>query len=261
MSTTHSPYANKFAYYPGSSEEVSKSIISYFTEESSDKIWVGTKNEGLLLFNPAKISFEPTHLQIDYHDIQALMMDNDKLWISVYGKGVSMVDVHSNTLLKRYSNDVGGPDLLTSNIVNVIFKSSKGQIFFGTPEGVDCLDAETKKINRLERTKGIPVKAIMEDYNGSIWFAAHMHGLLHLSADGTWESFTHMPEDSTSLMSNNVNCIHQDARYRIWVGSEGEGMGLFNPKTKKFEYILTEKLGLPSNIIYAIRKMQMAIYG
>ena len=39
----YSPYANKFAYYPGSSEEVSKSIISYFTEESSDKIWVGTK--------------------------------------------------------------------------------------------------------------------------------------------------------------------------------------------------------------------------
>ena len=250
----YSPYANKFAYYPGSGEDTSKSIISYFAEESSDRIWVGTKNEGLSLFNPTKISFEPIQMQINYHDIQALMMDNDKLWISVYGKGVSVVDVHTNALLKRYSNNTENSDLLISNIVNVIFKTSKGQIFFGTPEGVNCLDAETKKISLLERTKGIPVKAIMEDYNGSIWFAAHMHGLLHLSADGTWESFTHIPEDSTSLMGNNVNCIHQDARYRIWVGTEGEGMGLFNPKTKKFEYILTEKMGLPSNIIYAIQE-------
>ena len=250
----YSPYANNFSYYPVQGKNGSRSIVSYFAEESTDKIWVGTKDEGLLLFNPSSMSFRHVYPQVDYHDIQSLMMDNDKLWIGVYEKGVSVIDVATHRLVGSYANHEKQADLLTSNVVNAIFKTSKGLVYMGTPEGVDCLDVSTKQISHVERMKGVPVKAIMEDYLGSVWFATHMHGLLRLSSDGVWTAFTHVADDSASLMSNNVNCVYQDVRYRIWVGTEGEGIGVLNPKTRMFEHILTEKQGLPSNIVYAIQE-------
>ncbi len=248
----YSPYINNFSYYPSIRKGIEKSIVSYFAEGISNKIWVGTKNEGLSLFNPINSSFDITSKFTDYHDIQALMIDNNDLWISIYGKGVNVINIQNNKLVKTYTNKTNNPNQLISNIVNTIFKTSKGMILFGTPEGVNYLGPNEQKINRFNRLNGIPVKTIIEDYNGSIWFAAHMHGLIHLSAYNKWEFYTHHQDDTTSLMSNNVNCIYQDSKYRMWVGTEGEGLGIFNIKTKKIEHKFSEKNGLPSNIIYSI---------
>lgn len=250
----YSPFADKFSYYPGFEKNLTNSIISYFAEEASDKIWVGTKDKGLLLFNPSTMSFKNVYPYVDYHDIQSIMIDNEKLWVSIYEKGISVIDVVNHRFVTSFANNERNNNLLTSNIINVIFKTSKGLVYMGTPDGVDCLNVDTKEITHVKKMSGVPVKAIMEDYNGSLWFATHMHGLLRLSSDSTWTSFIHLSNDSTSLMSNNVNCIYQDVKYRIWVGTEGEGLGILNPKTQLFEHVFTEKHGLPSNIIYAIRE-------
>ena len=58
--------------------------------------------------------------------------------------------------------------------------------------------------------------------------------------------------DSTSLPGNNVNCIHQDAKRRIWVGTEGNGIAMFDSQKGCFESVMTEASGFPSNIIYDI---------
>lgn len=248
----YSPYINNFSYYPSIRKETGKSIISCFAEGVSNKIWVGTKNEGLSLFNPVVSSFDISPQLTDYHDIQTLMIDNDDLWISIYGKGVDVINTLNNKSVKSFTGNPKNPNRLISNIVNAIFKTSKGIILFGTPEGVNYLEPNSQKIKRLSRLDGVPIKAIIEDYNGSIWFAAHMHGLVHLLSYDKWEFYTHHQEDSTSVMSNNINCIYQDSKYRMWVGTEGEGLGIFNIKTKKIEHKFNEKAGLPSNIIYSI---------
>ena len=248
----YSSYINNFSYYPNIKKGIGKSIVSYFVEGTSDKIWVGTKNEGLSLFNPSASSFDVTPKFTGYHDIQALMIDNNNLWVSIYGKGVNVINTQNNKLVKTYTNKTDDPNHLISNIVNTIFKTSKGTILFGTPEGVNYIEPNSSKVNKFTRLNNIPIKAILEDYNGSLWFAAHMHGLIHLTAHNKWEFYTHHQGDITSLMSNNVNCIYQDSHYRMWVGTEGEGLGLFNIKTKKIEYKFNEKARLPSNIIYSI---------
>ena len=239
----YSPFINRFSYYATTNpHSTAKSIISCFVEDEWGKLWIGTKNEGLIRFNPRTSRFEDIQQRIQYHDIQALMLDKDELWVSMYGKGVSILNIRTNQLVQMHGH----------NIVNAIFKTSKGVIMLATPEGVNYIDPQDGTMKKHAYLDGVPVKAITEDYNGSVWFAAHMHGLIRLSADGTWDAFTHNPNDSLSLPGNNVNCVYQDARYRLWVGTEGEGLALFNTRNNCFEYILNEKSGLPSNIINSI---------
>lgn len=248
-----SPEINKFSYYSGFYRLSSgRSIISSFAEDEYGRIWIGTNNKGLSLFNPKTSMFEQIEQKLGYHDIQKMMLDYDELWISLYGQGVSVLDIKNNSIKGSYTCLPQKENTLVNNIVNTIFKTSKGVIILGSSEGANYIDPADKKVREYKRLSGIPIKDITEDYNGAIWFAAHMHGLLRLSADGTWDSFAHRPGDSTSLVGNNVNCVFQDARYRIWVGTEGEGLTLFNPKENRFEYILNEKNGLPSNIVYSI---------
>lgn len=247
-----SPAINRFSYYSSSSIPMAKkNIISSFAEDEYGRIWIGTNNEGLLLFNPKTSKFESVQQKINYHDIQSLMLDKDELWISLYGKGISILNIRTNSVVRKYTSD-SSTNPLINNIVNNMYKTSKGVIILGMSEGANYLDPVDNKIKKYSPLDGVPIKDITEDYNGSIWFAAHMHGLFRLSVDGKWDRFIHNPNDPASLCGNNVNCVLQDAKYRIWVGTEGEGMTLFNPKENKFELVLTEKSGLPSNIIYSI---------
>jgi signal transduction histidine kinase/ligand-binding sensor domain-containing protein/DNA-binding response OmpR family regulator len=250
----YSPEINKFSFYPGSYElSPGRNIVSSFVEDENGRIWIGTNNKGLSLFHAKTSAFEQVEQKLGYHDIQHLMLDNDELWVSLYGQGIRVLDIKNNHIRKNYVYHPQKDNSLASNFVNTIFKTSKGVIILGTSEGANYINPSDKKLREYDYLKGISIKDITEDYNGSVWFASHLQGLLRLSASGEWDSFMHRPGDSASLIGNNINYVFQDARrYRIWVGTEGEGIKIFSLRDNRFEYTLNVQNGLPSNIVYAI---------
>jgi ligand-binding sensor domain-containing protein/DNA-binding response OmpR family regulator/nitrogen-specific signal transduction histidine kinase len=246
-----SPTINMFSYYYNSPQNsLRKNIISSFAEDENGKIWVGTYNDGLALFNPKTERFENSHINVGYQNIQDMYFDNGKLYVSFYGQGVNLLDIKNGNI--QNVSDFSGTKNTISNFVTTIFKSSKGFFLFSSEEGASKYDPITQKATKVDELNGMPIKDITEDYNGDIWFASHAHGLFRMNSDGTWNSFVHNPDDSKSLPNNNVNCIYQDSKFRIWVGTEGSGLSIFNPRTNHFEHILTEQDGLPSNIIYSV---------
>ncbi|MDR1120781.1 MAG: response regulator [Dysgonamonadaceae bacterium] len=241
-----SPAINKFFYYystPGHSSK--KNIISSFAEDKSGKIWVGTYNGGLSLFNPATKRFEAAHYDVGYHDIQDLLPDNDRLYISLYGRGLSVLNTRTGKV-------AGVSDIHSFNFITTLFKHSKGYLLLGSEEGAGSFDPLTGKMSRIAHLAGMPIKDIEEDYKGNVWFATHANGVLRLDINGQWSAFGHQAEDAESLPTNNINCIFQDSRFRIWAGTEGEGLLLFNPEKNRFERFLSEESGLSSNIIYSM---------
>ncbi|MCD7971552.1 MAG: response regulator [Candidatus Azobacteroides sp.] len=242
----YSPSINKFFYYGTSHNETTRDIVSSFVEDTNGNIWVSTHNHGLSAFNSRNKKLNIPRYDIGYHDIQALLLDGENLYISLYGKGISILNTRTGNIAKL-------PDSAFSTMTfTSIYKTSGNKIIFGSEEGAFVLNKETNKLERMERLAGIPIKGMAEDYNGALWFAAHKYGLIRLNSDNRWESFTNHPDDPESLRVNNVNCVFQDAKFRIWVGTEGGGLSLFNQKKNGFDVILNEKSGLPSNIIYAI---------
>lgn len=248
----YSPAINKFSYFPSSPKNSSKkNIISSFAEDNNGKIWVGNYNDGILLFNPKKMNFETTNYNDKYSNIQSLLYDNGKLYLSLYGKGINILNTNNGSNTNLAVNNI---ELIShgNNTITSIHKTSKGTIYFCSEVGVSYIEPNSKTLQVVSKLDGKPVKDIKEDYNGSIWFATHANGLYQLTVDGKWIAYVNNPNDSTSLVNNNVNCVYQDSKFRIWVGTEGGGLTLFNKKKNCFELVLDEESGLPSNIIYSI---------
>lgn len=247
-----SPTINMFSYYYNSPQNsLRKNIVSSFAQDENGKIWVGTYNDGLALFNPATERFENAHLNWGYHNVQDLFFDDSKLYISFYGKGVSVSDQKTKNI-QRLFNESDIKKNIISGFVTTIFKISNGDFLFCSEIGASRYDSKTKTVEKIAELSGITIKDVIEDYTGAIWFACHTQGLFRLNPDKTWTTFVHEKDNPQSLPNNNINCIFQDSKFRIWIGMEGNGLALFDSKTKKFNSMFTEENGLPSNIVYSM---------
>ncbi|WP_276499910.1 hybrid sensor histidine kinase/response regulator transcription factor [Terrimonas pollutisoli] len=75
------------------------------------------------------------------------------------------------------------------------------------------------------------VNSIFQDHNGFMWFGTY-DGLNRY--DGySFKTYRNVVGDSTSLSSNNINVIDEDAGHRLWVGGQKE-VNIFNPVTSTF---------------------------
>jgi ligand-binding sensor domain-containing protein/DNA-binding response OmpR family regulator/nitrogen-specific signal transduction histidine kinase len=247
-----SPVINKFAYFYNTPENSpKKDIISSIVEDNNGKIWLGSYNNGLSLFDPKTGRFESTLYNVGYHDVQDILFDKDDLYISLYGKGISVLNIKTGKI-SDLSENFYDLNVQARSSITSIFRSSQGYFLFTAEDGVSIFNPATKRFNPIKKLAGVPVKNIEEDHDHSIWFAAHAKGLFRKNADDTWDSFTYNPNDSASLPTNNINCVFQDSKFRIWIGTEGEGLLLFNRKTNRFERVFNDASTLPSNIIYSI---------
>ena len=57
-----------------------------------------------------------------------------------------------------------------------------------------------------------------------------------------------LDRERAGLPSNNVLSLLEDSRGNIWAGTGGEGLALFDPKTRKFVTFGVSE-GLPSGIV------------
>jgi len=80
------------------------------------------------------------------------------------------------------------------------------------------------------------ILSIIQDRHGFLWLATG-DGLVRY--DGySFQTFTNIFDDSTSLSNNNVNYLFEDSRGWLWVGTD-DGLNYFNPRTESFIRIRT----------------------
>ncbi|MCF0069560.1 ATP-binding protein [Dyadobacter sp. CY261] len=73
---------------------------------------------------------------------------------------------------------------------------------------------------------------LLEDKEGFLWFATK-DGLNRY--DGyNFKVFTHDPYDDRSISGNTCTALLQDSKGRIWIGTEKDGLNLFDPKSQRF---------------------------
>ena len=173
------------------------------------------------------------------------MANGNELWISDYDRGIIVAGYPSGNITATYTTANGLP----SNVVNVMYRASNGRIYAGTSRGAAVFDG--MKFNRINELQSAAIMKILEDYEGNLWFATHFHGLYRMSPDGRFINYVHRTGNPKTVPGNNLNNIFLDSRGKLWIGTEGEGLALFNPSTGKVERRFTEALaGLPSKIPY-----------
>jgi len=251
-------------------------------EDREGNIWSGNYGEGLTLITPKTFSVYKFD-NLYGNDIFSISFDQKYRWVGTenglvkmdlltgkvvkfYGKGSGLP---KDTVTTIYSTDgkelwigtrkngvfrmeAGNDKILKYPIANgalensITFITGKGeQIWIGTQKGLCNLNSVTNRKNWYTISQGgLPhnfINCLYMDRTGRLWVTTHSNTLAYIHDKKVFK----IPSNSVS----RILTITEDTDFRIWMGSNGNGV--FKIEADSIPNI-TVKEGLLSNYCYSI---------
>ncbi len=187
----------------------------------------------------------------------------NRLW-SKCGKVILLLFISPTTLLlsQEYRFDHISTDQgLSQATVNCIFKDSKGFIWIGTNDGLNCYDAYSFRAyrhnpNDARTISGNIITSIAEDSCSNLWIATRNNGLNYYNRKkDKFTRYTHINSDTSSLSSDNIKKVTVARNGTLLIGTLGAGLNLLLPGEKKFIAYTSrsdDKTSLSNNYVYSI---------
>ncbi len=255
----HNAYNNSFLHYNQSTSKkaLSDNIVSCFAQvPNKTEILIGTDDGKLNIFNPETniFSISPIHYKgSEIQNIKSIAYDhNETLWVGTYGNGLFYREKNQSSYKKL------DPPFTTGFQILDILPTKKGIWVSDYPMGVYFYDHTSHQFTRYQHNpldiKSISnnnIHHIIEDKNEGIWFATE-NGLNYLKK-GT-SQFIHsfyQENNPKSIAANYIYSLHEDRQGFMWIGTNGQGLDKYDPKTATAEHF-TVKEGLPGNEIFSI---------
>lgn len=248
----YSEHLNKFElFYPIQGiNNMNGYRVREFCSDNNGRIWIGTEDNGLHLFDPKTKRFLalPQELNNLYSNIHALFNDGDNLWISTFSKGLNRYNLNTKEL-STYIN-TSDPNSISQNSAFSVIKDSRGVLWIGTLLGLNIYNYEDDNFIRVEELKGISIQDVFEDSLGRIWVSTFSQGLYRYdSLSNSWTLFINDPDDPLSLPYNKITSVYQDSRSRIWITTQGGGFSQYIEENNTF--ITTNSIvGMPNDVVY-----------
>lgn len=246
---------------------LSNASVRYIYQDSFNNIWMGTWGGGINF-----ISYDPPLFNtIEYSPISsnenslnnkvASSICTDKqgrLWIGTDGGGINVFENHKRIAV--YKKETGE---LQANSVLAAFRDYKDNLWFGTFQGsISHYNTRTQTFRSLSPMgkSNLDVRVFYEDDQHRIWIGCS-DGIYVYDAD-KMEVLHHYHTGNSQLKGNLIRSIAQDATGRFWIGTFGDGMGIYTPDMLLIQNY-NQKEGFCSNTINQIyqdkqRKMWIA---
>jgi len=215
--------------------------ISALTEGYEGGIWVGTYGNGLSFFNPR----EPFFINYDYPTMQIndLLDDgNGSIWIATANMGMYRFDKEMKVYEKLHLHPDRADD--TMNIIMSLSLDKMGNILASVDGGgVVIIDPNQRQEilpdEEHDAFDDLDTRAVYRVYidsNGLYWICTIGKGIRVLNMDrNRFYYYVHSEDDNTTISDNAVISMLQDSQQRIWVGTDGGGINLFDPETGEFK--------------------------
>ncbi len=178
---------------------------------------------------------------------------NEIVWF-VSAAGLTSYDLRSN---RKAYHITDFPDMA----VHGVFSDREGKIWFVTGRNLrELTDAAGGQYVSYRFNNKPPQygenwhAALYQDMSGNIWFTSTI-GLVKFNQQSKkFTIYSNDPVDLTSISRNWTMCICPDPlepSEKLWIGTNGGGLNLFNRHTETFTHI-SEEDGLPDNVVYGI---------
>lgn len=222
--------------------------VSQFCEDEQGNLWIATEDGGINhLDRTTKRITQP--IKTSYHNTHALLMDGGELWIGTFSRGI---DVY-NTITGQVTNfrlNVRDTRTLNDDCVYSLYRTRDGEIYVGTPAGLNKYDRSIKSFSRIDEAAGF-IYDIKEDEYGNLWIANYNGGVIcRNGVTGEWIRY----DDATGndpIAESKLTGIYIDSRKRLIFTSEGRGIFIYDYPADKFRNI-SEADGLPNNVVYGV---------
>lgn len=186
-----------FGWYARDKKGTTLGVIDTIVEDSNGVIWVGSES-GLFRWSDSKKAFEKLHEEFGSIDIATLLEDNNgNIWVSVFNGGVFVLDKQTGNIIKRFQIEDQDSHGLLSNRIGIINLDSKNQIWLGDRDDND-------------------------------------NGLFkYLESENKFKHYNYIPNDSTTIGSNEIIFTSNDDLGRLWVGTD-DGINLYDHDKDNF---------------------------
>lgn len=166
---------------------------------------------------------------LPFKEVTDLLYDSDGLlWIATRN-GLYCYDSYR---LRPYRCDARHRDMLSGNEVKRINEDQEGHIWISTAQGVDRLDKHTGRIEHISGNIFPPsgVNEMITTRNGHVWFASDLGFHEYDPATNEYTLIDLHYEGSRTPQANG-QCLLEDHRGYIWLGTWSDGLFRYDPKT------------------------------
>jgi ligand-binding sensor domain-containing protein/GAF domain-containing protein/two-component sensor histidine kinase len=257
-----------YRHDPSNPASISSNSINALFQDSKGNLWIGTGG-GLELYDHIQNTF--IHFKHSETDSSSLSNDNvtsicedhnGNLWIATKDGGINRYDRARKTFIPfRHKTD--NQNSISSDNVYMTFVDKNNNLWIGSWNGdVDIYRIEQNQFIRypkISNNKKI-IRNIIEDSKRNIWICTHGDGLVQMNPDnkGNYQvtrRYKHDKDKINSLSGNDIFTILEDRQGKLWIGTENEGLNLFDSKMKSFiryRSDIFDKSSLSHNSIWSI---------
>ena len=217
--------------------------------DDHQRVWVGTKDQGLYLFYRDKLQFVKVNLP-DFEYIKEIFEDSSgNIWIGSFSTAsVAKITLDSNGEIQQTSTyTLSVPNSKEINpYLNFIYEDDKKDIFVGTRKGLYKLNEKKHKFENLYITNnetrdalGPYFVSVAQAPSGEYWVGT-LGGLLVCNqlediANGDFKRYYSVLSDQTSLVDNLVSALYFDVSGILWIGTE-DGLDKYDPFENQFNF-------------------------
>jgi ligand-binding sensor domain-containing protein/signal transduction histidine kinase/DNA-binding response OmpR family regulator len=217
----------------------SKTIWRIFND-SKQRYWLATRNEGLINFDPQvgiiqQFSFDATDPHsIPGNNIRAIAENRKgELWIGTEDQGIARLDPNTGKFLsiKHQADDPGS---ISSNSIKSIYPDDNNILWIGTNgAGIDALNLNNMEVTSITTREGLAndvIYGILPDIYGNLWLSSNK-GISKISIT-SYEPFIYSITNYTNYdgltTEFNTGAYYQHDNGSLYFGSL-DGFYWFNP--------------------------------
>ncbi len=248
-------------------EDIPVTSVRTLFADSDQNLWIGVGTYGL-----ARREYVTGELKMYSHipefsgvkDLPSLFAvvqrkKSGDIWFGMYNGGIYVYRKGEKVKYLTTKNSA----FLTSDCVSALYEDYEGNCWIGTRGGIgvrlsDGTDYrfETMNFNDSLSAGWIYVRDIVQDMDNSVWLATSNFGVIHITGDVRQPStlkYENYSFHNRKLITNTVLCMHIDRFGRLWAGTEGGGLYLYNRSTGQFEE-KTRTYSIPGDVIVSIEE-------
>ncbi len=246
-------------------------------EDIYDNLWIHPYGGGFSYFDREKNCLVPFYDEIGSRDwrfsnkLHSAFSDKQgNLWFCSHSKGLEKVTFRTIpfSILTPVTHEYES----SSNEVRAICEDTSGHLWVGLKDGmIRVYDLNRHYLGYLTEqgtiaTSGEPLQGspycIFQDSKGILWIATKGDGLVRaepLTPTTTSYKLTRYlrnPDDMYSLSDNNVYCVHEDHKGRIWIATFAGGINYMAKDERGQDIFINHRnnlKGYPIDLCYKAR--------
>lgn len=234
----------------GNGQSLINDQVHAVIEDSDGDLWFGTSN-GISLYNSKTkewhsfLSSFDQHLKDKNHIFTTLCeVSPDVIWAGGYTSGI--YKINKNTLSVEYFSPylLSHANMRPDKYIRDIVKDSKGYVWSGGYYNLKCFDPQTNDVRLYPGVNSITAIAEKDDHH--MWIGTGT-GLYTLNKDSGEYQYL-----ALNVEAAYINSLYQSDNGRLYIGTNGAGVIIYDIKNNAFEHYYTDNSALISNRIFTI---------